>query len=1005
MKRISSSSSLSNIKGEEDVDINVKRLRLERERSEEIEETVMLGTVEGMIVGLDPSSGSEKWNLHLGKPLFSTSVNPNDEEGTVLIPSSDDGSIFILKYDRKDEGSPPKIMRVPFVMEDLVANSPIVSNNGKTLFVGDKETQIFAIDTSKGRILKSFSAKGTGKSCPTQYGKKDNEYNNKSDCGNDSEQKETFESSEEGKNAVWMMVDYYTIRAFDVDTLKEKWNMSSGAYYSSQSFSFLSHRKEEKHDTPPSKILINGNDGYIHCFLLPKQGKSNMGNAKQNHLWSYLPSSRVISAYISGEGPALVRNHGPELNDMFERRSNLQSPSDPLERQSDTVVVRQTNDGSLYVSHKPLVSKERPQIVNEHVDLQISAPFLEPSSAPPMLTLPYPDDENWGTSAIVIGGDGIGPMSHNNGIHVEVESVSDPLGLLGIEFGRIGLSTMPVHLNDPESKRNRTTLGEDNNSANRRFSFRDIVSIIWHESAWYVKSIFIILVMAGMSAPVGFAYVGMRIYKRRQIQEKNRILEQKRMEEETKIREEQERLKREAELEKEAEKKAIQLELKKMKRKKKKTQEEPEEEVVLEEEPETKVGKLIVTKKALGLGQSGTVVYEGFLHNKRVAVKRMLRMFYTVAFNEIQLLLESDHPNVIRYFGLEEDDQFVYLALTFCKGSLFDWVERERVQESENLDSSVEWLPHSFQSKRDILFETSKGLAYLHSLNIVHQDLKPQNVLIDMNNRVRITDMGCSKKLEVDQSSFSGNAHSGSCGWQAPEIMSLKQESHRQRQLPVGKQLPAYRITKKTDVFSLGCLFAYVLTGGEHPFGPVYERESNIIKGKFNLNFLKKECGFEAFDLISKMLSSNPSDRPLIDQILSHPFFWDGSKKLLFLKDASDRLEIEKPSAPIVIETESMAMELIRGDWKSMVDTIFLDNLGEKFRKYTPNAIRCLLRVIRNKSHHYYDLPVEVQEVLGPLPNGFVDYFMKRFPGLFIHIYKVISNYCSKEETFQKYLQ
>lgn len=70
---------------------------------------------------------------------------------------------------------------------------------------------------------------------------------------------------------------------------------------------------------------------------------------------------------------------------------------------------------------------------------------------------------------------------------------------------------------------------------------------------------------------------------------------------------------------------------------------------------------------------SGTIVYEGVLDSRPVAVKRLLRQFYNLARKEIQVLVVSDeHPNVVRCFAMEEDREFVYLALERCKTSLND---------------------------------------------------------------------------------------------------------------------------------------------------------------------------------------------------------------------------------------------------------------------------------------------------------------------------------------------
>lgn len=126
--------------------------------------------------------------------------------------------------------------------------------------------------------------------------------------------------------------------------------------------------------------------------------------------------------------------------------------------------------------------------------------------------------------------------------------------------------------------------------------------------------------------------------------------------------------------------------------------------------------------------------------------------------------------------------------------------------------------------------------------------------------------------------------------------------------------------------------------------------------------------------------------------------------RLSFLRDASDRVELEnrEEGSQLLAALESTAAVTLNGRWDEKLDSIFLDNIG-RYRRYKFDSIRDLLRVIRNKLNHYRELPGELQELLGSVPEGFDRYFSSRFPKLLIQVYTVLFNYCNNEEFFFKY--
>ncbi|BGP18502.1 hypothetical protein JCM10213_001182 [Rhodosporidiobolus nylandii] len=443
------------------------------------------------------------------------------------------------------------------------------------------------------------------------------------------------------------------------------------------------------------------------------------------------------------------------------------------------------------------------------------------------------------------------------------------------------------------------------------------------------------------------------------------------------------------------------------------------------------VGGLSVSETIIGYGSHGTVVLRGEFQGRAVAVKRLLKDFVTIAAHEVNLLQESDdHPHVIRYFCKEQRETFLYIALELCPASLFDLIDQP---------AAFPDLVGQLDPKK-ALKQITSGLRHLHSLKIVHRDIKPQNILVSTAKRgpglrMLISDFGLCKKLDVDESSFQQtvNHAAGSFGYRAPEVLRGLVDPNDAANGGAGPGAmspsasvgsggstttlsgvsgssgsgttvdPSMRLTRSIDIFSLGCIFYYVLTRGEHPFGGRYEREMNILQGKVCLDRLDGlgEEAVEVQDLILRMVATDPRERPAADAVLLHPFFWNAQKRLLFICDASDRFEIMErdPPSPTLVTLERRAQDIVGDDWQKALDRTLLDNLG-KYRKYDGASVRDLLRVLRNKKHHYQDLPEAVRKNLGDLPGGFLSYFTARFPHLLLHVYDTVATHLAAEAMF-----
>lgn len=98
-------------------------------------------------------------------------------------------------------------------------------------------------------------------------------------------------------------------------------------------------------------------------------------------------------------------------------------------------------------------------------------------------------------------------------------------------------------------------------------------------------------------------------------------------------------------------------------------------------------------------------MFRGEFDNRKVAVKRLLPECFNFADREVALLRESDaHPNVVRYYCMEQDRMFRYIALELCQATLSDYIQGK-------CDTST-------IQPMEILKQAASGLAHLHSLDI-----------------------------------------------------------------------------------------------------------------------------------------------------------------------------------------------------------------------------------------------------------------------------------------------
>ncbi|CAL8147730.1 unnamed protein product [Orchesella dallaii] len=275
--------------------------------------------------------------------------------------------------------------------------------------------------------------------------------------------------------------------------------------------------------------------------------------------------------------------------------------------------------------------------------------------------------------------------------------------------------------------------------------------------------------------------------------------------------------------------------------------------------------------KILGRGSYGYVC-RGKLGSRVVAVKILLLNLpeeTQQVLDEGKILQHCDaHENVVRYFGTKQVGDIILIVLELCDTSLREWVSNK---EAERNISPVE-----------VLNQATAGLAWLHSKEIIHRDLKPENILLILTlKKVKLSDFGLSRRV-MDGNSFVATRNiGGTAGWMAPEILSCMAEENQNM----------CQFTYASDVFSLGCVYYYVLTDGKCAFGDAVRCQANILDGKSMMTneHMKYGCSQNIL-LINTMISPDPKSRPNCKSLLDLPLFWSENKRVAFLEKTIEKV-------------------------------------------------------------------------------------------------------------------
>ena len=216
--------------------------------------------------------------------------------------------------------------------------------------------------------------------------------------------------------------------------------------------------------------------------------------------------------------------------------------------------------------------------------------------------------------------------------------------------------------------------------------------------------------------------------------------------------------------------------------------------------------------------------------------------------NEINIQKRLIHPNILRLYSFFEDEKNYLIVFEYAKNNIYSKIKKEGKLKEE--------------MAYNIFTQILSSLYFLHTNNYIHRNIRPENILINENNEIKLTNFSyCTEIKDKKLTTIIKNK----VEYISPEMI---------REQPYNQSI---------DIWSIGVLLYYILHGYS-PFGSIEDNVNydeiirNIIIDKFKIDN-KLNLSNECIDLINKLLEFDCDKRINIKEILIHPWIKKFRKK------------------------------------------------------------------------------------------------------------------------------
>ncbi|EMD01011.1 hypothetical protein BAUCODRAFT_192422 [Baudoinia panamericana UAMH 10762] len=262
----------------------------------------------------------------------------------------------------------------------------------------------------------------------------------------------------------------------------------------------------------------------------------------------------------------------------------------------------------------------------------------------------------------------------------------------------------------------------------------------------------------------------------------------------------------------------------------------------------------------------------------RLQDPKMIPTIVSQIRDEMSVLQVLDFPNIVQYYGIEPHRDKVYIFMEYCSGgSLAALLEHGRIEDETVIQVYA--------------LQMLEGLAYLHQANVVHRDVKPENILLDHNGVIKFVDFGAAKVIAkqgktvvAERPNSKGNQDSmqGTPMYMSPEVIK-GQRPHNAR---LGAE----------DIWSLGCVISEMATGSrpwanmDNEWAIMY----NIAQGHSPQMPSREQLSEAGLDFLKRCFERDPVRRASAAELLQHEW----------ILSIREQLDME-PSTPQTPSTES----------------------------------------------------------------------------------------------------